>query len=306
MKKGEFIWKNGRIFSWDDERAKIHISNHSLNYGSDVFEGIRVYETPKNKNGTSAIFRLEDHVDRLFHSASVFKNDLRGFSKKEIRDAIIEIVRVNKIKEGYIRPIVFFGDGLGFNTGEIESEVAIFSVPWDRYFEGDGMRVCFSSYRKTHPQTTDPNAKICGNYQNSILAHLEAKTKGYDEGLLLDYKTNIAEGPGENIFFVKNKKLMTPSLESILPGITRDSILKLGKENGFEIEERILDPKKIYDMDEAFFCGTATEVTTIKEINYLGKSVIYKDNEITDKIKKKYMNTVRGKNEGHLDWLTFV
>jgi branched-chain amino acid aminotransferase len=307
MDKGEFIWKDGEIFSWDDERAKVHVSNHSLNYGSAVFEGIRFYETPGNENGNSAIFRLEDHVERLFYSASVIGNDLGKYSRREISDAIIETVKINGFKEGYIRPIVFFSAGIGIDWGNKYGEIAIMVLPWERYLDGEGVRAYIPEIRKTNFRTTDIDAKISGNYQNSILAHFEAKKKGYGECLLLDCKAEIAEGPGENIFFVKKKKLITPPRGNILPGITRDTILKLGPENGFEIEERIVHHSQIDEMDEAFFCGTAVEVTPISEIGEAVriKPVKYNTHEVTDKIKELYMNTVRGKNN-HLEWLTFV
>lgn len=302
MERGEYIWKDGKIIPWDDDGAKVHVSNHSLNYGSAVFEGIRFYKTPEK--GNSAIFRLEDHIDRLFYSASAVGNDIKKYSKKEISDAIVEIVRVNKFKEGYIRPIVFFGDGMGIDFGNSYGEIAIMAFPWGKYFEEEGIRVCISSYRKTHPRTTDINAKISGNYQNSILAHLEVKRKGYSGCLLLDCKANIAEGSGENIFFVKDKKLITPKLGSVLPGITRDTILKIGAENGFEVEEEYIHTAQMESMDEAFFCGTAIEIAPIKEIKH-HSSVIYTTHEITNQIREIYISTVQGKNN-HLGWLTFV
>ncbi len=304
MGKGEFIWMDGEMVSWDDERAKVHVSNSSLNYGTAVFEGIRFYETPGNRNGESAIFRLEDHVNRLFYSASAIGNDIAKYSKKEVCDAVVETVRVNKLKEGYIRPLVFFDGGIGIGFENKGAKIAIITLPFRRYFEGDGIRVYIPSIRKTHPCTTDMNAKISGNYQNSVLAYLETKRKGYDECLLLDCKAEVSEGAGENIFFVKNKKLITPKLGNILPGITRESILKLGKDNEFEIEERVVNPPEIFEMDEAFFCGTMAEVIPINEIaNNTIK--IFKTHKVTNQIKDIYMNTVRGKN-GHLEWLTFV
>ncbi len=306
MEKPEFVWRNGEIGSGDGELAKIDIFNHSLNYGSAVFEGIRVYETPGNEKGHSAIFRLEDHVNRLFYSASVMGNNVRGFSRKEISDAIIETVKVNKIDEGYIRPLVFYGNGLGLNPEGLEEEVAIFAVPFGRYLKDEEIKVCFSKYRKTSSMTTAPGAKISGNYANSILAHLDIKKRGYDEGLLLDCGADISEGPGENIFFVKKSKLITTSSKSILRGITRDTVFKLGKENGLEIEGRSMHPMAIHDMDEAFFCGTAVEITPISEINYSCKTKKYETQEVTNLIRDAYMDTVRGKNKKHLDWLSFV
>jgi len=301
MGNGQFIWVNGEMVSWD--RASVHVSNHSLNYGSAVFEGIRFYETPENKNGKSTIFRLEDHVNRLFYSASVMGNDIK-YSKKEISDAVVETVKVNNFVEGYIRPLVFFGGGIGIDFGNKGAEIAIIVFPWGRYSE-KGVRVCIPNLRKTDSRTTDINAKISGNYQNSILAHLEAKKKNYDLCLLLDCNGEVSEGPGESVFFVKNKKLITPKLGNILPSITRDSVLKLGRENGFETEERVVNLSEIYEMNEAFFCGTAAEITPIKEIADDDERKIFETYEVTNKVREIYMNTVRGKNS-HLEWLTFV
>lgn len=306
MERGEYIWKDGKIIPWDDDRAKVHVSNHSFNYGSPVYEGIRFYEIPKNKKGDSAVFRLEDHVNRLFHSASVMGNDLGGYSKKEISDAIVETVKVNKFKEGYIRPIIYFGDGIGIDIGNKSGEVAIMAFSWERYLEGEGVRVCVTSLRKLHPRTTDTNAKISGTYFNSVLAHKEAREKGYDECLMLSCKNaQIAEGSGENIFFVKGKKLITPLGGDFLSGVTRETILTLGKENGLEVKERIVHPCEIHNMDEAFFCGTAVEITPISEIKESEKTKKYETHEITNQIREIYMSTVQGKND-HLEWLTFV
>src|SRR3989338_3885095 len=255
------IWLNGKLVSW--KNANVHVLTHALHYGSAVFEGIRFYSTPKGP----AIFRLDDHINRLFSSASVLDMKV-PFTKKQIRKAVIDTVRVNKLTEGYIRPLIFYGaKALGLDPRNIPVEVTIIAIPFPRLFAKKTIKVKTSSFIRLHPHSTIASAKISGHYVNSILASLEAKKAGYDEALMLDFKGNIAEGSGENFFLVKDKVLKTASLEDILPGITRASLIKVAIKLGYEVDEAELDEHDIATCDEAFFSGTAAEITPISKID---------------------------------------
>lgn len=296
MQETEFIWMNGKIVNWKD--AKIHVLSHALHYGSGVFEGIRVYKAEKG----SAVFRLKEHVDRLFKSADSLYMKI-PYSKKQITDAIKETVRVNKLEEGYIRPIVFYGYGkMGLNPEGASVDVAIAVWPWAAYI-GDSAKVITSSFIRIHPQSMKADAKVTGHYINSILASLEAKEKGADEALLLDYKKNVAEGPGENIFVVKDGKITTPRLNrQILPGITRDSVIEIARGLGYEVEEKDIKPKELLDADELFFTGTAAEITPIIKLDNKN----FEKGKITGKLKNNFMDIVHGKDKKYSNWLDFV
>ena len=299
MDETEFIWMDGKLVKWKE--AKIHVLSHSLHYGGAVFEGERFYETDKG----TAIFRLKDQTDRLFRSAEAFEMEV-PFSKEEINKATIETIKANKINAGYIRPIIFFGYGkMGLNPEGAAINVAIAVWPWGSYLGEEAVKVKIPKIIRTHPETTDPDAKICGNYANSILASLEIKKAGYDEALLLDYKGNIAEGPGENLFRIKDGKISTPPLGNVLPGITRKSITQIAKDEGLEVEERILTVEEVKNADELFFTGTAAEVTAIKQVDEttIGNGEV---GPITKKLKTIYLDVVKGKNEKYKDWLTYV
>lgn len=299
MEETEFIWMDGKFVKWKE--AKIHIITHTLHYGAGAFEGIRCYETDKG----TAIFRLKEHIDRLYYSASTLDMDV-PFTKEEFTKAVKETVKKNNLKSGYIRPLIIYGYGkMGVNPEGSPVNCSIAVWPWGRYLEAEVAKVKTSKYVRTHPKSTHPGAKICGNYANSILASIETKKAGYDEALLLDYKGNVAEGPGENFYIVKNGKIITPQLGNILPGITRASIIQLAKDLGIKVEEKILKLKEVYGADEAFFTGTAAEVTAIGSIDdkKIGNG---KPGPITLKIKDDYMDIVHGKNEKYIGWLTYI
>ena len=265
IKKTEKIWMDGRFVDWDD--ANVHVMTHTLHYGLGVFEGIRCYET---KSGP-AIFRLKEHVQRLFKSAHIFLLAI-PYSEKEIEEAIIKTVKINKIKECYIRPLVYIGYGaMGLYPKDNPVKVAVSVWPWGAYLGDDGLkngiRVKVSSFIRNHVNSQMSRAKACGYYINSQLAKKEAISLGYDEALLLDTDGYVAEGSGENIFIVRNGRLKTTPLTSVLEGITRDSIMKIARDLKIEVTEERFTRDELYIADEAFFTGTAAEVTPIREVD---------------------------------------
>lgn len=300
MEKVQKIWLDGKFVNWSD--AKIHILTHSLHYGGGVFEGIRAYKT---KTGAS-VFRLSEHIDRLFESAKTIEIKI-PFTKKQIKQAVIEIIKVNKIQECYIRPIVFLGYGkMGLNPKGAPVQIAIAVWPWNAYL-GDKQSISakISKYIRPHPKSTEIHAKICGHYVNSILTSLEAQKAGFDEAILLDYQGYVAEGPGENIFIVKNNTIFTPNTNTILAGITRDTVIQIAKDQNIKIKEKNITIKELKSADEAFFCGTAVEICSIEKIDNI---IINKNKvgKITQIIKENYNSLVRGENKKYLKWLTFV
>lgn len=290
---------DGRMVDWD--KAKIHVVNHSLHYGSGVFEGIRFYMTDKGP----AIFRLKEHIDRLLYSAKCMGMKL-PYTKNELIEACRRIVKVNKLKEGYIRPLCFYGYGkMGLNPVGAPVNVTIVAWAWGSYFEGDKkLRVKTSRFCRIHPYSSCVDAKISGHYVNSILANLSVEKSKYDEALLLDHQGNLAEGPGENLFLVRDGKLLFPELGSILPGITRDTIKTIATDLGIELMEKTLKLKDIYAADEAFFCGTAVEVAGIGSLD--GEKIGDGSGEITETIKKIYLDAVHGKIPKYKKWVTLV
>ncbi|MBW2980193.1 branched-chain amino acid transaminase [Candidatus Woesearchaeota archaeon] len=299
MDEVDKIWMDGKLVNWKD--AKVHVLTHTLHYGLGVFEGIRFYETDKGP----AVFRLKAHVDRLFDGAK--KSFMKvPYSKEEINKAILETIKVNGIKAGYIRPIFFYGYGkMGLDPHGAPVNCSIAVWPWGSYLGEDAVKVKTSNFMRIHPKTTHAASKICGHYVNSIFASCEAKAEGYQEALLLDYQGNIAEGPGENFFIIKDGKLLTPKLGNILEGITRKSIIQLAKDEGIEVEETTLTPEDMKNADEAFFTGTAAEVSPIASLDdkQIGDS---KAGPITSKIKEKFLDIVHGKNPKYEDWLSYV
>lgn len=266
-----------------------------------MFEGIRCYETDRGP----AVFRLKDHIDRLYYSADTLKMKI-PFSKEEFIEAVKETVRKNNLKAGYIRPICFFGYGkMGLNPAGAPVNCAIAVWPWGKYLGEDAVKVKTSDYVRIHPKSTHADAKICGHYVNSIFASVEVKEKGYDEALLLDYKGNIAEGPGENIFIVKDGKLLTPPLGTILKGITRASIIQLAKDQGIKVEEKTLTLEEVYNADETLFTGTAAEVTAIRSVDDkpIGNEA---PGPVTSKLRDLFMDIVHGKNKKYKNWLAYV
>lgn len=303
INKTEKIWMDGRLVSWDD--AKIHVLTHSLHYGLAIFEGIRCYETQDGP----AIFRLDEHVERLFKSASIFMIEI-PYSVEDIKRAIVETVKTNKVTECYIRPIVFLGYGaMGLYPKGNPVNVAIAIWPWGSYLgeEGlkNGIRVKISSFVRGHVNSFMARAKVSGYYVNSQLAKKEAIINGYDEALLLDPDGYVSEGSGENIFIVRNGILKTTPLTSILEGITRDSIIKIAKDQGIDVREQRFTRDEVYVADEAFFTGTAAEVTPIREVDgrVIGNG---KPGEITKKLQSIFFDIVRGRNSTYRNWLTFV
>ena len=298
MEETKFIWMDGKFVAWKD--AKIHVLTHTLHYGAGVFEGIRCYETAKG----TAVFRLKDHIDRLYYSADTLKMKI-PFSKEEFTEAVKETVRKNSLKAGYIRPICFFGYGkMGLNPAGAPVNCSIAVWPWGKYLGEGDVKVKTSKYMRLHPKSTYSEAKITGHYVNSIFASVEAKDAGYDEALLLDYAGNVAEGPGENLFIIKDGKLLTPPLGAILKGITRASIIQLAKDHEIKVEEKTLTLKDVYNADEAFFSGTAAEVTAIESID--GKKIGNKaPGPITTKLRDLFMDIVHGKNKKYESWLDY-
>ena len=300
----KYIWMDGKFVPWT--KAKIHVLTHTLHYGLGVFEGIRCYNTPKGP----AVFRLKDHILRLENSARMVGIKL-PYSVNELVDAVKKTVKINHIKECYIRPIAYYGYGvMGLNPEGAEVNVAIAVWPWGTYLGEEGLekgiRAKISQWRRIDPCILPPHAKVVANYANSILAKVDALNSGYDEAILLNMDGNVAEGPGENLFIVKNGRLMTPPLSSgALGGITRDSIIKIAKDERIPFKERDISPKYLYSADEAFFTGTAAEVTPIREID--GKRIGNgRRGPITEKLQRIFFNTVRGKEQKYEKWLDYV
>ncbi|MDC7697776.1 branched-chain amino acid transaminase [Vogesella indigofera] len=298
-----FIWYDGQLVDW--RSATTHVLTHTLHYGMGVFEGVRAYETPKGP----AIFRLQDHTDRLFRSAKILGMDL-PFSKEQINQAHIDVVRANQLKSCYFRPMAFYGSGkLGIAPKKDDVQVIVAAWPWGAYLGEDGLeqgiRVKTSSFTRHHVNITMCKAKANGNYMNSILANNEATADGYDEALLLDVDGFVAEGSGENIFIVRKNKLYTPDLTSALEGITRDTVVQLAQEMGLQIIEKRITRDEVYTADEAFFTGTAAEVTPIRELDRrsIGEG---KRGPITTEIQKRYFDCVKGLDAGKQHWLTYL
>ena len=298
MLETKYIWMDGKLKHWKD--ANVHVLTHSLHYGSGVFEGIRYYSTD---NG-SAVFRLSDHISRLFSSANTINMQI-PFSEEEIVAAVIETVRINEIKSGYIRPIAFFGYGkMGLKTEGAPVNVSIAVWPWETYLGANPVKVKTSSFIRIHQKSSSTESKITGNYINLILASVEATSSGYDEALLLDSAGKIAEGPGENIFIVRNGALYTPQLGNILPGITRNTIITLARDTDYEVHEIPLVLEDIYDADEAFFTGTAAEITSIAKVDNV--ALKNSNGTFTKKIREMYLGVVQGKNSDYENWLSYV
>ena len=302
--KAKFIWLDGKLIDWD--QAQIHVLTHTLHYGLGVFEGIRCY---KCQDKRSAVFRLKDHIRRLFDSAQAMMLEI-PFSKDEIYQAVIETLKTNGQKEAYIRPIVFIGDGtMGLYPGENPIRVSIITWGWGSYLgkEGlkQGIRAKISSFTRHHVNIMMTKTKTCGNYVNSILAKLEVVKAGYDEAIMLDTEGYVCEATGENIFIIRDKVLKTPPLTSVLPGITRDSIITLAQDLGYKVEEKRFTRDELYIADEAFFSGTAAEVTPIREVDdrQIGEG---KPGPITQKIQKLYFDVVKGKIAKYHYWLDFI
>ncbi len=297
------IWYDGKLVDW--RSATTHVLTHTLHYGMGVFEGVRAYKTDKG----AAIFRLQDHTDRLFNSAHILQMKM-PFTKQEIMEAQKAAVRENKLESAYIRPMAFYGaEAMGIAAKTLSTHVICAAWSWGAYMGDEaltkGIRVKTSSFSRHHVNITMCKAKANGNYMNSILAHQEAAQDGYDEALLLDVDGFVAEGSGENVFIIRKGKLYTPDLTSALEGITRDTIVQLAKEIGLEVIEKRITRDEVYTADEAFFTGTAAEVTPIRELDNrnIGSGT---RGPITEKLQALYFDVVKGKSAKHADWLTLV
>ncbi|MCL4469094.1 MAG: branched-chain amino acid transaminase [Deltaproteobacteria bacterium] len=303
IQKTEYIWMDGKLVKWDD--ARVHVLTHSLHYGVAPFEGIRAYASD---NGKSAVFRLDQHVDRFFDSAHIMLMDY-PYSRQEIKNAIVQTLQRNKLKAGYIRPIAFYGYGdMGLYVENNPVQIVIAAWPWGAYLgdEGlkNGIRIKISSYVRYNVNAAMSKAKIGGSYVNSILAKKESKLAGYDETILLDDEGYVAEGSGENVFIVKNGVLKTPPLTSILSGITRATIIQLAQESGIPVEEVRFTRDELYIADGAFLSGTAAEITPIREVDDR-KIGTGRPEKITQRLQKKFFDIVRGKDKRHKDWLFY-
>jgi branched-chain amino acid aminotransferase len=297
------IWYDGKLVNWRD--ATTHVLTHTLHYGMGVFEGVRAYKTDKG----AAIFRLQEHTDRLFNSAHILQMKM-PFSKQEIADAMCAAVRENKLESAYIRPMAFYGaEAMGIAAKTLSTHVIAAAWSWGAYMGEEaltrGIRVKTSSFSRHHVNITMCKAKANGNYMNSILAHQEAANDGYDEALLLDVDGFVAEGSGENVFIIRKGKIYTPDLTSALEGITRDTIVQLAKELGLEVIEKRITRDEVYTADEAFFTGTAAEVTPIRELDNRNIGTGTRG-PITEKLQALYFDVVKGKSAKHAHWLTLV
>ena len=300
----KYIWFNGEMVEWD--RAQVHVMTHALHYGSSVFEGIRAYDTP---NGT-AIFRLKEHIQRLFDSAKIYWMEM-PFDKAAIEQACCDIVTKNDMKSAYLRPLAFIGNvGLGVLPKSDKVEVMIGALPWGAYLGDDalanGVDVMVSSWSRLAPNTIPTGAKAGGNYLSSQLIAREARRNGYMEGIALDVNGYISEGSGENLFIIKNGVLYTsPTTSGILPGITRDSIMTLARELGYTIREESLQREALYLADEIFMCGTAAEITPVSSVDrmQIGEG---RRGPITEAIQKAFFGLFNGETEDKWGWLTPV
>ena len=297
------IWYDNKLVPWRD--AKTHVLTHTLHYGLGVFEGVRAYET----SGGTAIFRLEDHTNRLFNSAHIVGMKL-PFSRDETNNAQKKSVKENNLKSAYIRPMAFYGsEAMGISADKLKTHLIVAAWSWGAYMGKEaidnGINVKTSSFSRHHVNATMCKAKANGNYMNSILAHQEATADGYHEALLLDTQGFVCEGSGENIFIVKKGKLYTPSLSSALEGITRDSVIKISNDLGYEVIEKNLTRDEVYTADEAFFTGTAAEVTPIKQLDRRNIGTGSKG-DITNKIQSLYFDIVKGKNDQYKSWLNYI
>ncbi|MBD3404178.1 branched-chain amino acid transaminase [candidate division GN15 bacterium] len=302
MPKSEYIWMNGELVKWED--ARIHVLSHVVHYGSSVFEGMRVYKTP---DGPKA-FRLDEHTERLFHSAKIYRMPI-PFSHDEINNAILDVVGKNKLNACYVRPVAYRGyESLGVDPSACPVDVAIAAWEWGKYLGDDalenGVSVCFSSWNRMAPNTMPAMAKCGANYMNSQLIKMEAISHGYVEGIALDVSGHVSEGSGENIFLVRKGALITPTFTaSILPGITRRSVMRLAEDMGIKVIEQNVPREAVYLADEVFFTGSAAEITPISYVDniQIGEG---KAGPITKKLQEAFFDIIEGRAEDKHGWLT--
>ncbi len=304
IQKTEYIWFDGALVPW--EKAQVHVLTHALHYGTAAFEGIRVYRC---FDGSSAIFRLSEHVSRLFQSMKILGLSI-PHTEETISDAIIKTVDVNKLKEGYIRPLSFVGEGvMGVYPGGNPIQTIIAVWPWGVYLGSEalekGIRVKTSSFARHHVNVMMTKAKLAGNYVNSVLAKMEVKKDGYDEALMLDVHGFVSEATGENIFMVHNGVIKTTPLTSVLSGITRDTVICIARDLGYQVVEQQFTRDELYTAEEAFFSGTAAEITPIREVDNrsIGTGTI---GHITKRIQETYFRVVKGQDTHYSFWLTKV
>lgn len=298
-----FIWFDGEMVPWRE--ANIHVLTHSLHYGVGVFEGIRAYHTNKG----TAVFRLKEHTRRLFGSAKILGMDI-PHTEDEINDAILKTIKANNLDSAYIRPLSFYGsEGMGLRADNLKVHTAIAAWEWGAYLGAEnmerGIRIKTSSYSRHHVNVSMCKAKATGNYINSVLALQEAQRDGYDEALLLDTDGFVAEGSGENFFLVSDGIIYTPELSSALVGITRATVIQLANDLGYEVREKRITRDEVYIADEAFFTGSAAEVTPIRELDSrtIGSG---SRGEVTEKLQSMYFDQVYGRREEYPEWLTLV
>ncbi|RIK95970.1 MAG: branched chain amino acid aminotransferase [Proteobacteria bacterium] len=301
---GKAIWMDGALVPWDD--AQVHVLTHTLHYGLGVFEGIRCYRTA---DGRSAVFRLGEHVRRLFESAHINLMAI-PFTPQQIEAAILETLRANGMAEGYIRPLAYIGHGaMGLNPGDNPIRVAIATWPWGKYLGDEGMelgiRAKVSSFSRHHVNAKMTKGKTCGDYVNSILAKREALLDGYDEAILLDTQGLVSEASGENIFVVRGGEIRTPPLPTVLDGITRGAIVTLARDKGIAVAESPIARDELYIADEVFMTGTAAEVTPVREIDrrQIGEG---RRGPITKALQAAFFDVVAGKDRKHEGWLTYL
>ena len=301
---GEKIWLDGQFVDWSD--AKVHILTHTLHYGLGVFEGIRCYQTA---DGRSAVFRLGDHIRRLFDSARINLMEI-PFDRKEIEEASLETLRRNHLEEGYIRPIAFIGEGaMGLHPGSNPIRVAVIAWPWGKYLGEEGMengiRAKISTFSRHHVNAKMTKGKTCGDYVNSILAKREALLDGYDEAIMLDVHGMVSEASGENVFIIRDGVLQTPPLHSVLDGITRATVCELARRRDIRVEERLITRDDLYVADEIFLTGTAAEVTPIREVDHraIGNG---SRGPLTKALQEAYFDVVAGRDPGFERHLAYV
>lgn len=298
------IWVDGEMVDWQE--AKVHVLTHALHYGTGYFEGIRCYAL---EDGRSAIFRLDEHIRRFFDSGHILGFPL-PYTVDKIKQAIVDTVRVNGFKECYIRPLAFLGLGeMGLYAPDNPVRVVIAAWPWGAYLgeEGikNGIRAKISSYARHHVNVMMTKSKVSGNYVNSVLAKHEVKKAGYDEAIMLDTEGYVAEASGENIFIVRDGRLKTTPFTSILPGITRDSVVTIARDKGYQVQEERFTRDELYTADEAFFTGTAAEVTPIREVDNR-KIGADRPGPVTADLQQAFFSIIKGKDKKYAGWLTYL
>jgi len=302
--KSDKIWMNGKLVPWDD--AKIHVGSHVIHYGSAVFEGVRCYATPDGP----AVFRLDDHTERLYNSAKIYRMDV-PYSPAEMNQAILETISVNQLDACYIRPIIYRGYGqLGVNPFPCPVDVAVMVWDWGRYLGAEalenGVDVRVSSWARIAPNTLPAMAKSAANYMNSQLIKMEAIKEGYAEGIALDVEGYVSEGSGENLFLVKNDTLITPPLvSSVLPGITRDTVIALARRQGIPVVEQMMPREMLYIADELFMTGTAAEITPVRSVDKItiGRGA---RGPVTEALQRAFFDVIECRVPDEFSWLTFV